>query len=123
MPLTATAHCPRPLAEGTLRIVPVGGLGEIGRNMTVSELDGKLLVVDCGVLFPEEHQPGVDLILPDFSPVRDRLDDVLAALAEAAEQGTRDLHAFSQVVRRTTGRWVASKHRRRPMIVPVVVAA
>jgi len=123
MPLTTTVHGPRPLAEGTLRIVPVGGLGEIGRNMTVSELDGKLLVVDCGVLFPEEHQPGVDLILPDFSPVRDRLDDVLAALAEAAEQGTRDLHAFSQVVRRTTGRWVASKHRRRPMIVPVVVAA
>jgi len=75
---TTTPHAPAPLAEGTLRIVPVGGLGEIGRNMTVYELDGKLLVVDCGVLFPEEHQPGVDLILPDFTPIRDRLDDVLA---------------------------------------------
>jgi ribonuclease J len=69
---------PPALAEGTLRIVPLGGVGEIGRNMTVYELNGKLLVVDCGVLFPEETQPGVDLILPDFSYIRDRLDDVLA---------------------------------------------
>ncbi|MCC6270885.1 MAG: ribonuclease J [Microbacteriaceae bacterium] len=68
---------PGALKPGTLRIIPVGGLGEIGRNMTVFEIDGKLLIVDCGVLFPEENQPGVDLILPDFSPVRDRLDDIL----------------------------------------------
>lgn len=68
---------PRALPAGTLRIIPVGGLGEIGRNMTVFEIDGKLLIVDCGVLFPEETQPGVDLILPDFSPVRERLDDIL----------------------------------------------
>jgi ribonuclease J len=68
---------PRPLAPGTLRVVPIGGLGEIGRNMTTYEIDGKILIVDCGVLFPEEHQPGVDLILPDFSPIKDRLDDVL----------------------------------------------
>lgn len=68
---------PRALKPGTLRIIPVGGLGEIGRNMTVFEIDGKLLIVDCGVLFPEENQPGVDLILPDFTPVRDRLDDIL----------------------------------------------
>jgi ribonuclease J len=45
--------------------------------MTVFEYEGKLLVVDCGVLFPEEHQPGVDLILPDFTPIRHRLGDVL----------------------------------------------
>src|SRR5690554_7927886 len=68
---------PRKLAPGTLRVTPIGGLGEIGRNMTVFEFGGKLLIVDCGVLFPEEHQPGVDLILPDFSPIHDRLDDVL----------------------------------------------
>jgi ribonuclease J len=68
---------PRALAKDTLRVIPVGGLGEIGRNMTVFEINGKLLIVDCGVLFPEENQPGVDLILPDFSIVRDRLDDVL----------------------------------------------
>ena len=46
--------------------------------MTVFEYDGRLLIVDCGVLFPEDHHPGVDLILPDFDPIRDRLDDVEA---------------------------------------------
>ena len=71
---------PRKLSAGTLRVTPIGGLGEIGRNMTVYEIDGKLLIVDCGVLFPEENQPGVDLILPDFSPIRDRLDDVLGVV-------------------------------------------
>jgi ribonuclease J len=68
---------PPALEPGTLRVTPIGGLGEIGRNMTTFEIDGKLLIVDCGVLFPEEHQPGVDLILPDFSSIRDRLDDIL----------------------------------------------
>jgi ribonuclease J len=60
-----------------VRIVALGGLGEVGRNMTVFEYHGKLLVVDCGVLFPEEDQPGVDLILPDFSYLDDRLDDIV----------------------------------------------
>jgi len=68
---------PPPLAEGALRVVPLGGLGEIGRNMAVFEFGGKLLIVDCGVLFPEEDQPGVDVILPDFDYLRDRLDDVV----------------------------------------------
>ncbi|MEN2737251.1 ribonuclease J [Microbacterium sp. X-17] len=71
---------PPALEPGTLRIIPTGGLGEIGRNMTVFEYEGKLLIVDCGVLFPEQDQPGVDLILPDFAPVRDRLDDVLGVV-------------------------------------------
>jgi len=69
---------PPKLQKDTLRVVPLGGLGEVGRNMTVYEINGKLLIVDCGVLFPEESQPGVDLILPDFSYVVDRLDDVVA---------------------------------------------
>ena len=68
---------PPRLSKGGLRVIPLGGLGEIGRNMTVFEFGGKLLVVDCGVLFPEEHHPGVDLILPDFGPIRDRLQDVV----------------------------------------------
>ena len=68
---------PSPLVKGGLRIVALGGLGEIGRNMTVFETNGKLLIVDCGVLFPEDTQPGIDLILPDFSYIRDRLDDVV----------------------------------------------
>ncbi|WP_432573963.1 ribonuclease J [Kineococcus sp. SYSU DK005] len=69
---------PPPLPDGALRVVGLGGLGEVGRNMTVLEHRGKLLIIDCGVLFPEEHQPGVDLILPDFAPIADRLDDVVA---------------------------------------------
>ncbi len=64
------------LPRNGLRVVPLGGLGEIGRNMTVFEHQGRLLVVDCGVLFPDEHQPGVDVIIPDFTWIRDRLDKV-----------------------------------------------
>ena len=71
---------PPELAPDGLRVVPLGGLGEIGRNMTILEHAGRLLVVDCGVLFPEEEQPGVDLILPDFSWIRDRLDRVEAVV-------------------------------------------
>ncbi|WP_196880768.1 ribonuclease J [Arthrobacter sp. CAN_A214] len=63
-----------------MRIVALGGIGEIGRNMTVFEFDGKLLIVDCGVLFPEDHHPGVNVILPDFTAIRDRLDDVVAVV-------------------------------------------
>jgi ribonuclease J len=69
---------PPKLVDGGLRIVALGGLTEIGRNMTVFEYKSKLLIVDCGVLFPEDTQPGIDLILPDFSYIRDRLDDVVA---------------------------------------------
>src|SRR3954462_5413845 len=69
---------PAALPKGGLRVTPLGGLGEVGRNMTVFEYDGRLLVVDCGVLFPEENHPGVDLILPDFDAIRDRLDAVEA---------------------------------------------
>ena len=71
---------PPALEAGTLRITPLGGLGEVGRNMTVYEINGKLLVVDCGVLFPEEHQPGVDLILPDISKIEHRLGDIVAVV-------------------------------------------
>ncbi len=67
---------PPELPTGGLRVVALGGLGEVGRNMTVFEYDGRLLIVDCGVLFPEDFQPGVDLILPDFDYIRDRLDKV-----------------------------------------------
>ncbi|MEJ3749363.1 ribonuclease J [Actinomycetes bacterium KLBMP 9797] len=69
---------PPPLPAGALRVIPLGGLGAIGRNMTVFEYEGKLLVVDCGVLFPDVEQPGVDLILPDFASILDRLADVQA---------------------------------------------
>ncbi len=78
--MPTNVYDPPALESGTLRVTPLGGLGEIGRNMTVFEYDGKLLIVDCGVLFPEEHQPGVDLILPDFEPIKNRLDDVVGVV-------------------------------------------
>ncbi|MEC5183555.1 ribonuclease J [Cryobacterium sp. MP_3.1] len=73
-------YAPPALPKGTLRVTPIGGLGEIGRNMTTFEINGKILIVDCGVLFPEEHQPGVDLILPDFTPIKDRLKDIVGVV-------------------------------------------
>ncbi|WP_063040276.1 ribonuclease J [Nocardia grenadensis] len=71
---------PPKLPKHGLRVFALGGIGEIGRNMTVFEYGGKLLIVDCGVLFPEDQQPGVDLILPDFRPIEDRIDDVVAVV-------------------------------------------
>ena len=68
---------PPALAKNDVRVVALGGLGEVGRNMTVVEYEGRLLIIDCGVLFPEDH-PGVDLILPDFEYIKDRLDDIEA---------------------------------------------
>jgi ribonuclease J len=69
---------PPALPEGGLRVVALGGLGEVGRNMAVLEHAGKLLIIDCGVLFPEDNQPGVYLILPDFDYIKDRLGDIEA---------------------------------------------
>ncbi len=77
---TRDLPAPPALDPGVLRIVALGGIGEIGRNMAVLELDGRLLVIDCGVLFPEESQPGVDLILPDFAHIEHRLADIEAVV-------------------------------------------
>jgi ribonuclease J len=77
---------PPPLAADGLRIIALGGLGEIGRNMTVFEHAGRLLVVDCGVLFPDPDQPGVDLILPDFSAIEGRLADIEAVVLTHAHE-------------------------------------
>ena len=77
---------PPELAADTMRIIPLGGLGDIGRNMTVFEFGGRLLIVDCGVLFPEDAQPGVDLILPDFDLIRGRLDEIDAIVLTHAHE-------------------------------------
>lgn len=69
---------PPKLKPGTLRVIPLGGLGDVGRNSTAFEIDGEIALVDCGVLFPEETHPGVDLILPALDHLSDRLDDIVA---------------------------------------------
>jgi ribonuclease J len=61
-----------------IRILPLGGLGEIGKNMTVVELDGRIVVVDTGLMFPTTEMLGIDLVLPDFSYLRERVDDIEA---------------------------------------------
>ncbi|MDR2895808.1 MAG: ribonuclease J [Propionibacteriaceae bacterium] len=68
---------PPKLAADTVRITPLGGLGDVGRNMTAFEINGEILIVDAGVLFPEEEQPGVDLILPALDVIADRVDQVV----------------------------------------------
>ncbi|WP_242412569.1 MBL fold metallo-hydrolase, partial [Salmonella enterica] len=68
---------PPKLARDTYRIAQLGGLEAVGRNMVTFEIDGKILIVDCGALFTEETQPGVDLTLPTFDYIRNRLDDVV----------------------------------------------
>ncbi|MGH3428263.1 MAG: ribonuclease J, partial [Mycobacteriales bacterium] len=68
------------LPDNGLRVISLGGLGAIGRNMTVFEHRGQLLIVDCGVLFPEPEHRGVDVILPDFTPLVSRLNDIAAVV-------------------------------------------
>jgi ribonuclease J len=62
----------------SLRVLPLGGLGEIGKNMTLVECDGRIVVVDTGLMFPTTEMLGIDLVLPDFSYLRDRIDDIEA---------------------------------------------
>ncbi|HWM55021.1 MAG TPA: ribonuclease J [Solirubrobacterales bacterium] len=66
------------MAGSKLRVLPLGGLGEIGKNMTVVEYDGRIVVVDTGLMFPTAEMLGIDLVLPDFSYLRDRADDIEA---------------------------------------------
>jgi ribonuclease J len=77
---------PGPLPPGGLRVTALGGVGEIGRNLTVFEHLGRLLIVDCGVLFPGHDEPAVDLILPDLRHIENRLDDVEALLLTHAHE-------------------------------------
>src|SRR5579862_1760710 len=84
---SATECCPWRLDErpgaarvnaGKLRVLPLGGLGEIGKNMTVVEYDGRIVVVDTGLRFPTAEMLGIDLVLPDFTYLRERAEDVEA---------------------------------------------
>ena len=62
--------------SGSLRIIPLGGLGEVGKNITVIEADGEILVVDCGLAFPEPEMLGIDLVIPDATYLADHRDQV-----------------------------------------------
>jgi ribonuclease J len=64
--------------SGVLRVLPLGGLGEIGKNMTVFEYEDRIVVVDTGLRFPTAEMLGIDLVLPDFSYLRDRAQDIEA---------------------------------------------
>ena len=77
---------PGPLAPGGLRVTALGGIGEIGRNMAVFEHLGRLLIIDCGVMFPTHDEPGVDLILPDLRHIEDRLEDIEALVLTHAHE-------------------------------------
>ena len=64
----------------SVRVTFLGGLGEIGRNCAAVEIDGRIALIDCGLMFPEEHMLGVDLVLPDFSWLVDRSEDVTCVI-------------------------------------------
>ncbi len=68
---------PFPTDPDALRFIPLGGIGEIGKNMFAYEYGGKILVVDCGLLFPEQEMLGIDLVIPDITYLLDHADDVL----------------------------------------------
>ncbi len=67
-----------PLSEKVLRIIPLGGIGQIGKNMTVFEYDDRLLIVDCGLMFPESDMLGIDIVIPDMNYVFERKEQVRA---------------------------------------------
>lgn len=71
---------PTPAAASPVRITFLGGLGEIGRNCAAIEIDGKILLIDCGLMFPDPDMLGIDLVLPDFSWLHDRADDVVGCV-------------------------------------------
>jgi ribonuclease J len=71
---------------GPARVVFLGGVGEVGRNMACVELDGRILIVDVGLSFPHAEMPGIDLVLPDFEYVRERFDEVEAIVLTHGHQ-------------------------------------
>ena len=66
------------IADGTLRVIPLGGVGEIGRNSMIMEYEHDAIIIDCGVMFPNEEMLGIDLVIPDFSYVYDRIEKIQA---------------------------------------------
>src|SRR3712207_160550 len=91
LPISRRARAARPAGGShalsrTLRVLPLGGLGEIGKNMTVLEYEDRIVVVDTGLRFPTAEMPGVDLVLPDFSYLRNRSEDIEAIVITHAHE-------------------------------------
>ncbi len=63
-----------------LRVIPLGGLGEVGRNMTLLEYDKEILIIDMGFRLPEENMPGIDFIIPNIEYLKKRKKDVLGII-------------------------------------------
>jgi ribonuclease J len=91
--------------SGKLRVLPLGGLGEIGKNMTVVEQDGRIVVVDVGLRFPTPEMVGIDLVLPDFSYLRERVGDIEAIVITHGHED--HLGALPWVIRELGGAFSA----------------
>ena len=125
--LTKRLPAPPKLAKDTLRIYALGGISEIGRNMTVFEYNGRLLIVDCGVLFPNSDEPGVDLVLPDFGPIENKLDKVDALVVTHGHEDhigaipwllklRHDLPIYSSKFTNALSKAKTQEHRQRPKL-------
>ena len=64
------------MSEEKVRIIPLGGLGEIGKNITAIECDNEIVIIDCGVAFPDEEIYGVDLIIPDITYLKNNVEKI-----------------------------------------------
>lgn len=131
-----TKSLPKPPAapKNGLRIYALGGISEIGRNMTVFEYNNRLLIVDCGVLFPSSGEPGVDLILPDFGPIENHLDRVEALVITHGHEDHIGAIPWLLKLRgdlpiiasRFTAALISAKckeHRQRPKLIEVTEAS
>ncbi len=119
--------------SATLRVLPLGGLGEIGKNMTVLELEDRLIVVDVGLRFPTADMMGIDLVLPDFSYLRERADDIEAIVVTHGhedhlgalpwvlrELGTGEIPVFGRKLTMAMARSKLDEHRLRDVRVEEV---
>jgi ribonuclease J len=117
------------VASGTLRVLPLGGLGEIGKNMTVVEHEGRIVIVDVGLRFPTAEMVGIDLVLPDFSYLRSRVDDIegvvvthghedhLGALPWVLRELAVDIPVFGKPLTTAMARSKLDEHRLREVDV------